>query len=181
MNRTGQRGFGSSVSTRGRYFWLLAVSAAMFVGLTAIPGPGAQNVDPDHRPLQISADSYVSSDSCRECHPKEYQSWRRSFHRTMTQVATPRSVRVSFAGSVPNVHGRPMDLEQRGDELWATFDNPDTREHGRITRQVVLTTGSHQQQQFWYATGHNRLLGKLPGAFLIDSGTWNHSSPKSST
>jgi len=90
----------------------------------------------------------------------------------MTQVATPGSVSVSFAGSVRDIHGRPMDLSQRGDELWATFDDPDTREHARIARQVVLTTGSHQQQQFWYATGRNRLLGKLPGVFLMDSRTW---------
>src|SRR5687767_10698287 len=30
---------------------------------------------------------YVSSDSCRACHPKEYRSWHDSYHRTMTQYA----------------------------------------------------------------------------------------------
>src|SRR5688572_7734864 len=36
---------------------------------------------------------YVGSDSCRSCHPSQYDSWHGSFHRTMTQHATPASVR----------------------------------------------------------------------------------------
>src|SRR5437867_4685634 len=36
---------------------------------------------------------YVSSAACRACHPQQYASWHRSFHRTMTQVASPESVR----------------------------------------------------------------------------------------
>src|SRR5262245_29451348 len=31
---------------------------------------------------------YASSDACRGCHPEEHESWHRTFHRTMTQVAT---------------------------------------------------------------------------------------------
>jgi hypothetical protein len=65
-----------------------------------------------------------------------------------------------------------MDLERRGPQFWATFDDPDARDRARITRQVVLVTGSHQQQQFWYATGRDRLLGKLPGVYLIGPGQW---------
>src|SRR5262245_16033700 len=30
---------------------------------------------------------YISSDSCQSCHPREYHTWRRSYHRTMTQYA----------------------------------------------------------------------------------------------
>jgi hypothetical protein len=35
--------------------------------------------------------TYASSAACQECHADQYASWRRSYHRTMTQVATPRT------------------------------------------------------------------------------------------
>src|SRR4051812_1812599 len=39
---------------------------------------------------------YAGSDSCRACHPNQYGSWHDSFHRTMTQVASPESIRGDF-------------------------------------------------------------------------------------
>ena len=39
---------------------------------------------------------YAGSDSCRACHPDQYTSWHRSYHRTMTQLATPETVRGKF-------------------------------------------------------------------------------------
>ena len=35
-----------------------------------------------------------------------------------------------------------------------------------------MITGSHHQQVYWYATGRNRLLGQLPGAYLIAEQRW---------
>ena len=34
-------------------------------------------------------EGFVSSQSCRACHPGEYEAWHDSYHRTMTQPATP--------------------------------------------------------------------------------------------
>ncbi|MGH9420003.1 MAG: hypothetical protein ACRD3J_08525, partial [Thermoanaerobaculia bacterium] len=42
-----------------------------------------------YRPVQTPEDGYVSSNTCRACHPSQYETWRGSYHRTMTQVATP--------------------------------------------------------------------------------------------
>jgi hypothetical protein len=173
-----------------------------------------------NRPIQDTEAEYASSNACRACHPAQYASWRASYHRTMTQVATPETVVANFdAVTVAHVHGRPMTLERRGREFWATFDDPDARvgspesssittasragqmttrsaaaapreagpipEAGaspaapnqppavsRITRQVVMITGSHHQQVYWYATGRNRLLGQLPAAYLIAEQRW---------
>lgn len=36
----------------------------------------------------------------------------------------------------------------------------------------MLITGSHNQQIFWYGTGQGRLLGQLPGAYLIREQRW---------
>lgn len=94
----------------------------------------------------------------------------------MTQVASPDTVRADFDGvQVGAVHGKPMRLTRNGARFFAEFDDPDSsgpRAAGRITREVVMITGSHNQQIYWYATGYGRLLGQLPGAYLIAEGQW---------
>src|SRR5207245_129507 len=91
-----------------------------------------------YRPIQVATDGYASSDACRACHPAEYAAWRGSFHRTMTQVANPRTVRASFDGvGVDTVSGGSMQLHRRGDGLWAEFEDPDRPDdHRRIDRQI---------------------------------------------
>ena len=129
------------------------------------------------RPIEVADDGFVSSDTCRSCHPAEYASWHHSFHRTMTQVATPETVRADFDGVVvAETAGAPMRLERRGDEFWAEFDDPGWEgppaERPRITRRVVMITGSHHQNIYWYATGHDRALNVLPAVYLLDEARW---------
>ena len=156
---------------------LLVAAAAL--GAAALFSHGRTPAEPsvENRPIRIAEDGYVSSETCRACHPSQYESWSASYHRTMTQIATPRTARAPFDNvTVSNVHGRPMQLTRRGDQLWAAFDDPDSSENpdqrARIERQVVMITGSHHQQIFWYATGKNRLIGQLPGAYLIREQRW---------
>ena len=129
------------------------------------------------RPIQVESEGYVSSTTCQACHPSEYDTWYGSFHRTMTQVATPETVRADFDGvRVEHAHGQPMRLERIGDEFWAEFDDPGwegpPEARPRITRQVVMITGSHHQNIYWYATGHDRGLNILPGVYLIKEQRW---------
>ncbi len=159
-------------------------AAALLVGATALGVAAALSLEPivpeasvEHRPIAVSEDDYVSSTTCRSCHPSQYATWHGSFHRTMTQVATPESVRADFdAIVVEAVPGRPMRLERRGDEFWAEFDDPGwegaPRDRPRITRQVVMITGSHHQNIYWYATGHDRALNVLPGVYLLEEDRW---------
>src|SRR5262245_22383621 len=78
------------------------------------------------RPVQVEDEGYVSSRTCRSCHPSQYASWHRSYHRTMTQLATPETVRAAFSGvTVAGVQDHPIALTRRGRELWAEFDDPD--------------------------------------------------------
>src|SRR5207249_7748250 len=64
----------------------------------------------------------------------------------------------------------PMRLERRGKEFWAEFDDPDDPQH-RVTRQVVMVTGSHHQQVYWYAR-RDRLVGQVPAMYLIAERRW---------
>ena len=149
-------------------FALAAEAVAVLIGggLFTVRHRPAE-IEVTNRPVQISEDGYVSSQTCQACHPQQYASWHQSFHRTMTQVPAAETVVSDFNGvDVNAVRGRPMHLERRADEFWATFDDPDSRRASRqapqIARQVVLMTGSHQQQQYWFATGRHRLISKLP-------------------
>ena len=160
-------------------FRLLFLLLAGALGWAVMSGLG--RTPPEHavtaRPIQVAEDGYASSRACRACHPDQYASWRASFHRTMTQVADPATVRADFDNvTVGDVHGRPMTLAVRDGRYRAAFDDPDWDGRGeappRIDREVVMITGSHHQQIYWYATGQHRLLGQLPGAYLIDERRW---------
>ena len=161
--------------------WLVVGLAVVSAGLgwavmtsRERPLPEATVTD---RPIEVASDGYVSSGRCAACHPAQYATWFGSFHRSMTQVATPETVLADFDGvRVSAEHGGPMALERRGDEFWAEFDDPDRDSMSvaspRITRQVVMITGSHHQQVYWYPTGRDRLLGQLPAMYLIREQRW---------
>jgi hypothetical protein len=101
----------------------------------------------------------------------------------MTQQASPDTVRADFDDvRVPGVQSEPMHLMRKGEQLWAEFTDPDGARTGgtatRIQRQIVIATGSHHQQVYWYATGLGRLLGQLPGTYLLAERRW---MPRQST
>jgi hypothetical protein len=155
----------------------LTASSLVAMGMLASLTSAVPERNVSGRPIQVADDGYASSDACQACHPGEYAAWRQSYHRTMTQVATRESVIADFGNvEVREVSGRPMSLERRGSQFWATLDDPDWDGNGgtkpRIERQVVLTTGSHHQQIYWYATGRGRLLGQLPAEYLVDERRW---------
>src|SRR6185369_16581920 len=92
----------------------VAVVATLAIGLllararatsTAIGGP-----------LSLGGSAYAGSSACRACHPANYASWHRTFHRTMTQEASAQSVLGDFEhGSLDylGVHAR-MRRDERG-------------------------------------------------------------------
>jgi len=129
-----------------------------------------------NRPLQEPDRGYVSSTACRACHPDQYDTWHDSFHRTMTQLATPESVVGTFDGLPFDLDGKVYRLERIADQFWAEFDDPDRNtESGpppRIRRQLVMTTGSHHMQVYWYPTGKKRKLGQLPIIYLFEKHRW---------
>src|SRR6187431_2304768 len=160
-------------------FVAAAVTAVVAVdwALLRVRASAVPEAQVGNRPIQVATDGYSSSQTCKACHPSQYAAWYGSYHRTMTQVATPETVVADFDNvRVTDVNARPMLLERRGRELWADFDEPDWDGNGaappRIQRRVVMTTGSHHQQIYWYATGHDRVLGQLPAIQLLADRRW---------
>lgn len=132
-------------------------------------------------------EEFATSSSCRSCHPEHHASWHDSYHRTMTQVATPEAVVAPFDGIELQDDALTCRLEQRGDEFWATVFATNWKEQylkagldpamavqsGNspfVSRRIELTTGSHHMQVYWLANG-TRLL-ELPFYYHIDGKRW---------
>ena len=110
----------------GSFPVLLLLTASIVLGIaTLTTQPGATpEIEISHRPIQVPDDGFVSSTTCKACHPNEYATWYGSYHRTMTQVATSDTVQADFDDvTVSEVPGRAMHLERRGTEFWAEFDD----------------------------------------------------------
>jgi len=159
------RGKSVVVRTIGGVAWLaLSSAAAAAIGLRS---PAAHDPATAGRPLEIAADGYVSSRACRACHPGNYGSWYASYHRTMTQVATPESVLGDF-GDV-RVRGPELDvvLRRQGDEFWVGA--PDG---GPARRRIAMLTGSHHVQIYWAPSEDSRKLQMLPFVYLVEERRW---------
>ena len=131
---------------------------------------------PTARPEAIAADGYVGSQKCQVCHEHEFGTWHDSFHRTMTQVASPTAIVGKFEEVSLERAGRPYQLGRDGDNFWVEFDDPDSNSDGSVTRRmrrkVVLCTGSHHMQVYWLSTGRGKELIDLPFVWLIAEQKW---------
>lgn len=131
----------------------------------------------EFRPLQTPADGYVTSQECRDCHPRQHATWSASYHRTMTQLVSPETVIADFerAAFTDIAHQRSYDLWWEGPQLRVRMDSPDAPEvelAEQIERPLLMSTGSHHMQIFWYPTGNSRVLGQLPIVYLREAGRW---------
>jgi hypothetical protein len=132
---------------------------------------------PVDRPVEVRDGEYVSSQSCRSCHPGEYDSWRHSFHRTMTQLPTEESVLGDFNNASLDIEGLGFQMERRGKEFWVNM--PEFNEQGhvdasgrRMERRIELITGSHHMQVYWFGGGHTSRIDQFPAVWLIEEGRW---------
>jgi predicted CXXCH cytochrome family protein len=152
----------------------LALAALASVAFAERPPPAAA------APSTGATGDSVSSSACRSCHPSEYQSWHRSFHRTMTRLATPDTVAGPFKGTRIESEGRTIELSRRGDELFAKLPDPDevarlsragapepSRGVPLVSRRVVLATGSHHMEVYWVAGGAENELRLVPITYLL--------------
>ncbi len=133
---------------------------------------------PEDRPIEVPDDEYLTSTSCRACHPDQFASWHRSYHRTMTQQVSAETVVADFDdASVAFVPGSYRMFEKDG-TYYGEMDAPgwmrgrNQEGQQRVTVPLNLSTGSHHMQVFWYPTGANRSLALFPLAWLIDEERW---------
>ena len=135
-----------------------------------------QKRHPANRPIEVPADGYVGSDACRSCHAHNHRTWHASYHRTMTQVPTPDNVVADFSDVTLRDAGKTYRLQNHADVFTVAMDDPDWNPRAgrgpRTVRQIVLMTGSHHEQDFWYETRYGRQLGRLPFVYRIAERKW---------
>ena len=172
----------------------IAILAVVVVSITAVAAlrptrtaTAGTDRDPASatRPATTTADGYVSSDTCRSCHPSHHQTWHDSYHRTMTQVVTPHTMLAPWEGTL-EFRGKQYHLERDGDEYWVDMVDPEwdrkRRASGkllasrnrtrRVRERVVQSTGSHHQQVYWIADGVGRDLRVFPFTWMIEEERW---------
>lgn len=142
----------------------------------AHPSGADEPLEPTNRPVEELTDGYVSSDRCRACHPDQYASWHASFHRTMTQVATPETVVAPVDDVSLEIFGRTVRLWRDGDVIRTELPDPEWpgpfEEAPLVTREIVMTTGSHLTQAYWTPSGMGRRLSLFPFCYRIPEQRW---------
>jgi len=156
----------------------LLMLAALVVGRQAGSPPQGLSSLEDFRPVEMAGkadDPYASSSSCVECHQQQYNSWHASWHRTMTQVAQPTTVLGDFDNVQTQAYGKGISLSREDDQFWVTMHDPNqeaANDSTIIRRPIVMTTGSHHMQVYWYATGKDRRVAQLPIVWLKETSSW---------
>jgi len=123
-------------------------------------------------PRQSDAGGFVSSQTCKSCHPKNHASWHATYHRSMTQVAGPESVLAPFDGRELALAGDVWRLERRGEEFFAASRPSSAPVEQETSRRIVLTTGSHHMQEYWMASGEGNGLNRVPFAWMLEDLQW---------
>ena len=120
---------------------------------------------------------FVSSGACQACHPGQYASWYRTYHRTMTQPATASTVMGRFDHIELTQRGMTWRLDHEGDEFWIEgpdLDDPAFQRGGakQIRKRVGMLTGSHHMQVYWLPARPGNLQRAFPFAYLIREQRW---------
>ena len=123
-----------------------------------------------YRPIEVKTHGYRGAEACKECHSENHASWFASYHRTMTQVADPSIVLGDFDNVSVTHKGREYLMTKQGDTCMINMPTEDGKQ--RVTAPIVMTTGSHHMQVYWFATGRERLTGMLPLIHLNESNEW---------
>jgi len=130
-------------------------------------------------PQQGRSGGYVSSSSCRACHPGEYASWHNTYHRTMTQYAGFESIQAPWNGVSLVADDTSVRLDRSGDRFFVDIVDPDwlsQHEPGsgapRVQRQVDLVTGSHHMQVYWIPSAAGNKQYSLPFTYLLEDRRW---------
>ncbi len=136
---------------------------------------------------QPSREGYAKSDRCEACHPSQYQSWHRGYHRTMTTYATPETVHADFSDQHLEGGGYDARIWRSGDDFMVDMVDPlwqyevdfgqrmpplPGEPPPRVERRIAMVTGSHHMQAFWVPSevGNGQL--SLPFTYLFDDKRW---------
>ncbi|MCP4502358.1 MAG: hypothetical protein GY822_20575 [Deltaproteobacteria bacterium] len=139
-------------------FWvvlLVGLTTLFFASLYAPKEDARQAARP--QPGQAYRPEFTSSSTCAACHPGESASWRKTYHRTMTQPASAATIRAPFSAREFSFEDKKyrVFMEKDGTKparFMADMPRLSTtgaQESERMVREIVMVTGSHHMQAYW--------------------------------
>ncbi|MCI0376213.1 MAG: cytochrome c3 family protein [Gemmataceae bacterium] len=148
-----------------------------------------QAAPPDAGPEDWSQVAAVPSASCAKCHADHYESWHRSYHRTMTRDAAPDTVKGDFNNVVHDYQGLKTRFTREQDAYfletidprWALMraklgpesDKLPPQQHVKL--RVDRLVGSHWIQECMHREPSGRYQ-RLPLIYHIVEKRWVHSN-----
>ena len=153
--------------------WIIAVVALPL----AAAGAGVVWLAMAAAKLETSFDArqveYVGSEACRDCHADRHRSWSQTFHRTMTQAATPDSVQGRFDNRALEFQGivvRPIEHEGR---FYFDYSDASTGRHINRSR-IYRTVGSNRYQQYLTRLDDDETYVRLHYLWHNEDQRWVH-------
>lgn len=172
LHRSASKKFSGALLLLG----MVAASGIFILAATRLHRPPIPESDVLHRPIEVLPAGYASSDSCQACHPGQYATWDASYHSSMTQVASLETVLGDFDDRLLRLGTFTFQLSRKGNEFWVDMPHIDADADGgkalRVKRRILLTTGSHHMQTYWYGTDNTRVLGLLPFVYNVELSDW---------
>lgn len=97
-------------------------------------------------PPPVDRNAYVGSNTCKSCHSQHHASWGKTYHRTMTQEASAKSVQGDFSGKPFLAWGQPMKAREEAGRFYFDYLRPNGQTAQSV--ELVRTVGSHRYQQY---------------------------------
>ena len=145
-----------------RSLWALA-----FGGIAAPPPPHLAGIVPS----EGGPVGYAGSEACRQCHRDAFNSWHRTFHRTMTQYPSRETVKARVDGVVLTHDGVRYRLGSTGDVFKVWLESV-AGGGDAIESRLSLVTGSHHMQVFWMPGEDGNVQVGFPFTWLIPEQRW---------
>jgi hypothetical protein len=123
-------------------------------------------------PFKHRQAAWTTSEQCRAGHPDHFESWYRTFHRTMNQEATPDAVVGAFNGEVVTYEGKSVRPLRLGDRFFMDYLGPNGVVEKRLP--VVRTVGSRRYQQYLVQGDEGGNLFRVPLLWHIGEQRWLH-------
>ncbi len=120
-----------------------------------------------------AAATYVGSERCESCHPKETAAWRPSNHARAMQVATEKTVLGDFNGATLEHRGKTWRFFRKADRFVVSAEGPDGAMHDY---EVAYTFGVAPLQQYLVPFPGGRLQA-LSAGWDVRQKRWFHVDP----
>lgn len=150
----------------GRLLTLLLIVAGVLIAAAVFAAGLYRAQERLASPFDAERGEFIGSQACVDCHDDRHESWYRTFHRTMTQEATPETVQGRFDGRELDYWGGRVRPVSEDGEFFFEYRNAESDAvQGRMA--IHRTVGSHRYQQY---------LGRLPdgGTFVRLHYLWHN-------